>query len=110
MTEHSTALPSSGELACSLQRRLHKRCPLVGAGPSSSRLIPVGLAWGLVLWGSALNFCVLSLKKKNPSLKSPKWLEAGCGGTAKGCEISFGGDESILKLNHNAGFTAHWIY
>ena len=78
MTEHSTALPSSGELACSLQRRLHKRCPLVGAGPSSSRLIPVGLAWGLVLWGSALNFCVLSLKKKiNPSLKSPKWLEAG---------------------------------
>ena len=64
MTEHSTALPSSGELACSLQRRLHKRCPLVGAGPSSSRLIPVGLAWGLVLWGSALNFCVLSLKKK----------------------------------------------
>lgn len=34
----------------------------------------------------------------------------GCGETAKGCEISFGGDESILKLNLNGGFTALWIY
>lgn len=91
---------------------------------ASSQTLPSGWGWSLIfqtysswpgLGAGPLGVCTEFLcsfikKKKNPSLKSPKWLEAGCGGTAKGCEISFGGDESILKLNRNAGFTAHWIY
>ena len=93
---------------------------------ASSQTLPSGWGWSLIfqtysswpgLGAGPLGVCTEFLcsfikKKKKSFIKKPQMAGswAGCGGTAKGCEISFGGDENILKLNRNAGFTAHWIY
>ena len=62
--------------------------------------------------GVCSEFLCSFIKKKKSFIKKPQMARswAGCGETAKGCEISFVGDESIMKLNLNGGFTALWIY
>lgn len=77
-----------------LRRRPGRCCLLVWAGPRSSGLTPIGLAWALGPLGSALNFCVRSLKKTQKSfIRKPQMVggRARCGRTAKGCEVSFWG-------------------